>query len=64
MCVVCIEFAKGRLNRSEARRALAEIAIDPKQEKHVQEVLNTLNEEEQKAKKKILPPSFNLPKSP
>ena len=63
MCIVCIEVAKGKLNRSEARRALAELALDPEQEKHVQEVIRSLNKTEQETKK-ILPPGQGLPSAP
>lgn len=46
MCIVCLEIAKGKLNRFEARRALSELALDPKQEEHVQEVLKDLDKAE------------------
>ena len=47
MCVVCVEFAKGKLNFSEARKALAEIALNSKDLEHVQEVFETIYRAEQ-----------------
>ena len=63
MCVVCTEMAKGKLNRSEARRALDEMALDPAQEEHVRQVTEELNKSEPKPKK-ILPPSVKFTKHP
>jgi hypothetical protein len=53
MCIVCVEMAKGTLNRSEARRALGEIAMDSAQKEHAQQVIRAINkeQEEEKAKK-------------
>jgi hypothetical protein len=48
MCIVCVEIAKGKLTHSEAKRALAEIAFDPKQQDHAQEVTESIENEEKK----------------
>jgi hypothetical protein len=52
MCIVCVEMAKGKLNQCEAKRALAEVAIDPKNKQHAREVTesidNAIREEEKK----------------
>ncbi len=60
MCVVCIEVAKGKLNRQEARKALSEMALDPNQREHVQEVERAINEEELEEKRKSRSTSFQV----
>lgn len=57
MCVVCVELAKGTLKSSEARRALREVALDPDQKSHVEEVVEELNRTELEALKKQTPSS-------
>lgn len=47
MCIVCTELAKGKLNRMEARRALSEVSMDPKQKEHVQQVMESLKKQDE-----------------
>lgn len=48
MCIVCVEFEKGRMTPKEARRALGEM-VSHVGAKHAQEVERSLREAEQKA---------------
>ena len=43
MCIICVDFDKGRMTTAEARRALGEMVVklDPK---HVAEVERTLRD--------------------
>jgi hypothetical protein len=45
MCIICIDYARGALKLTEARRALGEMrsTLDPK---HVREVEQKLDEDE------------------
>jgi hypothetical protein len=50
MCLICIDFDRGALKLSEARRALGEMRVTLDQ-KHQQEVERKLAEAEQAAKR-------------
>jgi hypothetical protein len=54
MCIVCIEIAKGKLTHTEARRALAEIAMDPEQIEHVRDVLDDLDWAEKEVEEELV----------
>jgi hypothetical protein len=51
MCIICIDFDRGALKLSEARRALGEMKVKL-DEKHVREVETKLKEAEQNAGQK------------
>ena len=44
MCVICVDIQKGKLNRIEARRNLAEMVISGIPALHFQEVMNRIDE--------------------
>jgi polyhydroxyalkanoate synthesis regulator phasin len=48
MCIICVEFEKGRMTAKEARRALGEM-VSKVGAKHAQEIERSLREAEQKA---------------
>jgi polyhydroxyalkanoate synthesis regulator phasin len=48
MCIICVEFEKGRMTAKEARRALGEMVLKVGA-KHGEEVERALREAEQKA---------------
>ncbi|MCC6808393.1 MAG: hypothetical protein IT381_13295 [Deltaproteobacteria bacterium] len=47
MCLICVEFAKGKLTTREARRALGEMAV-ALDRTHVEELKRTLAEADAK----------------
>ena len=51
MCIICVDFEKGRMTSKEARRALGEMVVklDPK---HAQEVERTLRDADAASQKK------------
>jgi hypothetical protein len=54
MCIVCIEIAKGKLTTGEARRAFAEIAMDPEQVEHVRDVLDGIDWAEKEIEQEVI----------
>lgn len=48
MCLICVEFAKGKLTTREARRALGEMATGMERQ-HVEELKKTLQAADEKA---------------
>ncbi len=49
MCIICVDFTKGKLTTKEARRALGEMA-STLDKSHVAEIEKALQEAEAKAK--------------
>jgi hypothetical protein len=48
MCLICVEFAKGKLTTKEARRNMGEMVID---RSHQAEVKRTLDAADEKAER-------------
>jgi hypothetical protein len=48
VCIICVEFEKGRMTAKEARRALGEMVLKVG-DKHGEEVERVLREAEEKA---------------
>jgi hypothetical protein len=44
MCIVCVEYAKGKMTPNEALRALGEVTTDPP-DKHTEELVIKLMED-------------------
>jgi hypothetical protein len=51
MCIICVDFEKGRMTSNEARRALGEMVVKVGS-KHAQELERTLREADEAALKK------------
>jgi hypothetical protein len=50
MCLICVEFAKGKLTTKEARRAYAEMSVSLDRE-HADKVRKMLDEKDKEAAK-------------
>ncbi len=48
MCIICLDFQKGRLTTKEARRALGEMVVTL-DKRHVEEIEATLSKSEAEA---------------